>query len=125
VGNKLFGVNIGKIIKDAVGPGVLAATLIKKTPGTRNPADPTAGTNPTSTSYACRGFIDTQAVKNLDGTLVEDGTKKIVLIGDTISGGSVAPDTGDLITIENTTYSIDRIDRDPAAATYTCIARKS
>lgn len=125
MGNKLFGVDIAKIIKDEIGPGVLPATLIKVTPGTRSASDPTAGTSPTQQSFSCRGFIDTQALRNIDGTLVEDGTKKIVLIGDTIDGGNTAPDTGDQITIEGTTYSIERVNRDPAAATYTCIARKN
>lgn len=126
MGNKLFGVNISGIIAKAIGPGVLAATLIKVTPGTRTTGSLGSGTNPTEVSYTCRGFIDTQAQRNVDGTLAADGTKRIVLIGDTISGGTVAPALGDKITIEGATYRIPedgKIDRDPAAATYSCKVR--
>jgi len=125
MGNPLFGVNISKLIKDNVGPGVLDATLTKFTPGTRTGGSLTGGTQPTSTAYACKGFIDSQEVRDVNGTLVDDGTKLIVLIGDTIDGGTAAsaPSTGDNITIEGTIYGIEAIDRDPAAATYSCTVR--
>ena len=123
MGNPLFGINISKLIKDNVAPGVLDATLTVVTAGTRTPGTLTGGTNPTTQDYSCRGFIDTQAVRDISGTLVDDGTKTIVLIGDTINGGATAPSTADRVTIEGTTYTIEAIDRDPAAATYTMICR--
>ena len=122
MGNPLFGVNISKLIKDNIGPGVLDATLIKSTPGTRTPGNLTGGTNPTEVSYPCKGFIDVQRVRFMNGTQVRDGSKIIVLVGDTIDG----PVPGDRITIEGTTYAIPvdgTIDRDPAAAVYTCEVR--
>lgn len=118
VGNKLFGVNISKLIKDSVGPGVLNATLTVVTPASRTAGDLTDGTNPTTTDYDCKGFIDSKEKRRSSGTLVEDGDEVIVLIGDTI--GAV-PKVGDRITIEGKTYTIKQLDRDPAAATYTCI----
>jgi len=124
MGNPLFGVDISGLIKQYVAPGVLAATLVRVIPGTRTPGSLSAGTNPTTTSYPCRGFIDSQRVRFADGTLVKNGRKIVVLIGDTIDNGSgVAPAPGDRIIIEGTTYVIPEggtIDRDPAAATYTC-----
>lgn len=126
MGNKLFGVDISGLVNKHVAPGLLDATLIKVTPGTRTPGSLIDGTNPTETSYACKGFIDKQRRKNVQGSLSSDGTKRIVLIGDSISSGTVAPDLGDKITIEGTTYRIPddgEIDRDPAAATYTCTVR--
>lgn len=120
MGNPLFGVNISGIIKDNIGPGVLDATLTKSTPGTRTAGQLTGGTNPTTESYACKGFIDRQANEDMKGSLISDGRVTIVLIGDTIEGGAVAPDNGDRITIEGRTYKIEVMDRDPAAATYTC-----
>lgn len=122
---KLFGVNISKLIADEVGPGVLPATLIRVTAGTRTTGNLSGGTNPTDKSFNCRGFIDEQGVRNVDGTLVENGTKKVVLIGDTISGGAVAPSVGDKVKIEGTTYQIKAVDRDPAAATYTLVVRQA
>ena len=124
MGNKLFGVDIAGLIKKNVAPGVLDATLVKVAPGTRTPGALTGGTNPTTTNYPCRGFIDSQRVAFANGSTVKEGNKVVVLIGDTIDGGSgVAPAPGDRIMIEGTTYVIPEggtIDRDPAAATYAC-----
>jgi len=124
MGNKLFGVDISGLIKENIGPGVLDATLIVYTTGTRSPTQPTGGTNPTTVSHACKGFIDSQNKKDLSGTLAADGSKIVVLIGDTINGGNTAPTTADRVTIEGTTYTIEKIDRDPAAATYTMQVRE-
>lgn len=124
MGNKLFGVDISGLVRKHVAPGVLDATLVKVAPGTRTPGALTGGTNPTPTSYPCRGFIDKQRVAFTNGSTVKDGNKVVVLIGDTIDNGSgVAPAPGDRIIIEGTTYVIPEggtIDRDPAAATYAC-----
>lgn len=116
----LFGINIAKLISDNLGAGLLPATLTKATPGTRTTGAVTAGTNPTSTSFACRGIIDTQKVKGADG--IKRGAVKILLLGQTIAGGTVAPEPGDRVTIEGRTYRIGQdaaIDRDPAGATFT------
>ena len=122
MGNPLFGVNISGLIKEYIGPGVLDATLTKSTPGSRTAGQLTGGRNPTTASYACKGFIDKQARQDFDGTLISDGQVMIVLIGDTIDGGSTKAEAGDRITIEGVTYMIDKLDRDPAAATYTCLS---
>ena len=111
-----------------MGSGVLDATLTKSTPGTRTPGNLTGGTQPTEVTYPCRGFVDTRKVRFLNGTLVRDGSKVVVLIGDTINGGdpASAPAPGDKITIESVQYLVPAdgtIDRDPAAATYTCEVR--
>lgn len=126
MGNPLFGINISKLINDNVGTGVLDATLTKVTESSRTGGSLDDGRVTTTTTFACKGFIDQQMQRGLDGTLVDDGTKTIVLIGDSINGGAAAsaPDSGDRITIEGTEYNIQTIDRDPAAATYTCICRR-
>lgn len=123
MGNKLFGIDIAKLINDNVGSGLLDATLIVWTAGTRSSSQPTSGTTPTSVSHGCKGFVDSQATKNLKGTSAADGTKVIVLIGDSINNGNMVPGLKDNVTIEGATYSIEKIDRDPAAATYSLQAR--
>ena len=124
MGNTLFGVDISGLVNQNIGPGVLAATLTVYTTGARTPGQPTKGTNPTNVVYPCKGFIAKTARKDIDGTLVDDGTVTIILIGDSISGGAVAPKLEDRITIEGRSYTIKVIDRDPAAATYTCVSRR-
>jgi hypothetical protein len=126
MGIKLAGIDVSGIIKKEIGDKMLTddehdAILIHFTPGTRT-GNLTGGTNPTSTNHTCKGFIDTKNVKSFKGTLVEDGHVFIVLIGDSISPAQV-PAVEDQITIESKTYWIKVLDRDPAAATYTCMCK--
>lgn len=120
MGNNLFGAKISKEILKAIGPGVLPATLIKVTSGTRTPGSLTDGTNPTSVSYSGRGFVDDYNLEQKSNTLVQEGDRMVVLIGDSFS---VTPETSDKITIEGSTYVIVSVMRDPDAATYTCQVR--
>ena len=121
MGQPLFGINISGLIKKFIAPGVLAATLIKVTVGTRTNGALTSGTNPTPASYSCRGFIDRQGKRRIPGGLEKSRIVWVLLIGDTIENGTVVPETDDQITIEGRTFQIaGPIDRDPAAATYAC-----
>lgn len=119
MGNPLFGVDIAKIVHDNMSAGLLVATLTKVAPTTRTVGQLAGGRNPSTTDYACRGFIDKKDRRNQDGQLVHDGSVTILLIGNSISGGSVSPDIGDRVTIEGATYTIEALDRDPAGATFT------
>lgn len=119
---EFLGVDIAQHIADIHGPRVKDATLTKFTAGTRTPGELTGGTNPTSTAYPCKGYIASQANRDVSGTLVDNGSVEIRLIANTISAGSVAPALEDQIAIEGTTYVIRVLDRTPSAATYTCTA---
>ena len=126
MGIKLVGVDVSGIVKKEIGGKVLtdpehSITLTHYTPGTRG-ADLTAGTNPTSTTHTCKGFIDTQNRRSFKGTLVEGRDVFIILIGDSISP-AVVPVVEDTITAEGVVHRIKDLDRDPAAATYTCRCR--
>ena len=124
MGQKLFGVDISGLIKKYVGTGLTDVTLTKVTKGTRTTSQLTAGTNPTTQDFPCRGVIVRQnkGVRG-DARTVSDGTQRILLIGDTISNGNVAPSIGDHITAEGTVFLIEEINRDPARATYSCTVR--
>ena len=95
------------------------ATLIKVTPGTRNPSNLSGGTQPTEQSYAAAGFIDDFAVQAVDGTIIFAGDRRITLFGASIAGGQ-SPAVNDKITIKGSTYRIRRVESDPANAAYTC-----
>lgn len=122
MGNKLFGVDISGLINKNIGPGVLDATLIKVSPGTRTPGNLTGGTQPTTASYSCKGFTDTLDKNRLDPSLVEDGDVLVVLIGDSIASSQV-PNPGDRVTISGITYNIVQVTSDPALAVYNCVGR--
>ena len=119
---KLFGVDIAGIVAQSIGPGVLPTVLTKVTPGTRTPGDLTGGTNPTTTDYSARGFLDDYRDFQIDGTIIQRGDRIALLIGDTIASSQV-PEPGDKITVEGATYNVVNVKRDPAAATYECQVR--
>lgn len=125
MGNPLFGVDISGLINSNIGPGVNDAILISVTPGSRTGGQLTGGTNPTSVSTPCKGFLDVLNRNRLVGTLVADGDVVIALIGDSISGGSIAPEPGDQITILSKTYEVITVDTDPAKAVYNCVSRSN
>lgn len=123
-----FGIpDMPKIIQDALGgnSAVLPATLHSRSEGSRS-GGITAGRTITEVDHAARGFIDFQRLADAAGTVTENGTLTIVLLGNSIADGAV-PAPGDRITIEGTKYHISddtEVDRDPASATYTCEVRK-
>jgi hypothetical protein len=115
----LFGLDIAGIVADAIDQagGLLDVTLTKKTPGTRDPNDLTAGTHPTSTPYACEGVVSDYAARLIDSTLVATGDRRVVILGATLPP-DIVPAPGDQVTIESLTYDVVRVTRDPAAASY-------
>lgn len=119
---ELFGIDIAGIIAQEIGPGVLPATLIVVTAGTRDTNNLSAGTQPTENSIPGRGFQEDYDDNQIDGTLIQEGDRRITLIANTFAGRPV-PKTGDKITIEGATYNILKVRRDPAAATYVCQSR--
>lgn len=123
MGNKLFGTDISGLVAKNIGPGVNAATLHVVTPGTRSTTDPTAGTAPTTVNVACKGFLDKLRQSHYQNTLVKVGDQLVVLVGDTISGGTVVPKAGDKVTILGGTYEVIHVDTDPAKAVYECVSR--
>ena len=118
----LFGVDIAKEINDAMGSGLLAATLVSVTPGTPTPGSLTSGSNPTTVSSSCRAVMEDYLDREVDGTLVVVGDRKVLILGASLPSG-VIPEPGDRVTIESSTFDVIRVMRDPAAASYTCQAR--
>ncbi|RPH64982.1 MAG: hypothetical protein EHM89_00135 [Acidobacteria bacterium] len=115
------------LIKQAVGSALSsagmtkAATLIRVTPGTRTVGQPSAGTNPTTTSVTCQGLVKSTTKEKIGGTLVEKTDRVVMLFGSSL--GDVAPATKDRITIEGLTQNVVGVDRDPAGAVFECLCR--
>lgn len=119
---KLFGIDIAGIVNKAMGSGLPAVTLVKVTPGLRVDGSLTAGTNPSTNQFPARGFVDTYQDKAIDGTLIKQGDRKMLILGASIAGGQV-PSQGDQVIAESRTYEVIDVKRDPAAATYECQCR--
>lgn len=129
MGIKIAGINVSKIIKKEIGDNVLKdpahdVVLISFTGGART-GNNTGGKNRTSSNVPGKGFIDSTDIKSVKGTLVVDGDLIIQLVGDSLllAGSLVVPKIDDHLTIESTRYIIKELDRDPAAAMYTCLCR--
>jgi hypothetical protein len=116
----LFGLNIAEIVNTSISEagGVLTCTLTKTTPGTRTPGSLSAGTNPTTTAYTVKGFLE-QGEKRLSGQLQTVTGTFVSILGWSVSSGTVVPEVNDTITIEGTVYElVELVSRDPAAALY-------
>jgi hypothetical protein len=127
VGIKLFGVDIGKIVSDAMPVGSMpVATLRKASDGAVDPANLTASPAVTYTDYTTRGIVasfavnETMAVGLATGVQVARGDKKVLLLGEPLySAGDVKPTVDDLVVIGGETLIIvGVIGRDPASATW-------
>ena len=130
---KLLSGLIRKTIAQKLGPQLLPATLTRITPGTRMPGEVSAGTNPTTVDYSCRGFVSDYQDNAIDGTNILGGDRLITLLGGTLPTG-VVPLPGDRVTIADfagatpTTYSVPTrkgaVTSDADGATFTVQGRK-
>ena len=118
---ELFGIDIPAIVDEALSDGLLDATLTRRTPGTRDTADITGGTQPISNTFTAKGFIEDFTERELVNMDVEIGDRKITLIANSIQNMQV-PEVGDRVFIKNETWNVMRVDSDPVNATYTLSA---
>ncbi len=101
--------------------GVVDATLIKVTPGSRTGGAISAGTNPSTSTDSCRGWERSFKASQIDGTLIMSSDRRINLFGATLS---VVPESGDKVTIGGNTYRILSVERDGAGVLYRCHGRR-
>lgn len=101
-------------------------TLIKVTSGARNPSSPTSATADATVSYPCQGFVARLEPYLIADTLIKGVNRVIKIYGSTLPAG-VVPAPRDRITAETLTSTIAdnhfgkmAVQRDPAAAMYTC-----
>lgn len=120
----IFGADIaGKILQN-LGPLVFDLTLTKVESGTRG-VNLTAGTSPSRTDYTVKGFVDSYTDRQVADTLVQQGDRKVVILGASLPAG-VVPEPADEVTDEaGIVYVIveNGVSRDPAGATYECQSR--
>lgn len=115
---KLISGYIARQVNKYLGKHVLSGTLVKVTPGTRG-GTVTAGTNPTTASFACKLWISSYSDYEVDGTGIKGSDRRISIIGKSIASGKV-PLPGDQVIAEGVTYRIveDGVSRDADGAVY-------
>lgn len=120
---KGFGVSISQEVLQALGPGIPPVTLIVRRPGTPDPDDLSAGAPIVEQSHRCKGFLDTYDQRRFGGTEIAQGTRVIVILGDSLPA-NVVPASEDRIVAEGSTFVLTGpVVRDPAGATYACGVR--
>ena len=109
---------IAKAVKSALvgAKAVESATLLRTTPGSRTVGNLGGGTNPTTTSYPCKGFVSDEQHKKIGGTLV-DTTHAIICV---LGLGELVPTSNDRVTIDSKTYAIVDLQGSPALWTLLC-----
>jgi hypothetical protein len=95
--------NIAKLVhkalkKQAKTVGLRKATLLRSVPGARDPDNPAAGTQLTTTSYPCDALIEQATSKNVGDTLVTQAERYIGILGASLPAG-VVPIAQDRITL--------------------------
>lgn len=117
MGNKLFGIDIAKIVNDSIAGagGVLLGTLTRATTGTRTPGNLTGGTNPSDVTYPFKGFVET-AGERRPGSTSSSSISTVSILGDSIT---IEPKVNDTATIEGEDWTLlELVSRDPAKALY-------
>jgi len=125
---KLFGLSIDKLVYGGIKAAgdVRPLTLVKVTPGVRDPDNLLGGTNPTTTSHTGRGLSATprlirSAQGNMANDIIETFETEIFVFGASIMPVAV-PESSDFITIDGVTWTVTNVGSDSSAAVYTCRA---
>lgn len=124
---KLLGVDIAKLVNDAMGKILYKGTLTIVTLTTRTVGDPTGGFASTTVDYAIRGFADVYRCKFGYRDLTREADTTILILGKALPAG-VEPKPGDRITLTGdpllgsriATICEDGVERDPAGASWVC-----
>jgi hypothetical protein len=113
---RLFGLDIARLVATSIGPQLYRGVLQRQVPGVRT--SPTSGHTSSPVSYGFRGFWDSFGLAEIDGSQVLFGDTKALIIVGTLPAG-VMPQKSDTITIQGITRVVQGIlERDPAGATY-------
>jgi hypothetical protein len=127
-------VNIAKTLRKALKSqaktiGLRKAQLLRSVPGTRDPANPAGGTQPTPVPYKCEALIEVATSKNVGDTLASQAERYIGILGASLPKG-IVPTVQDRITLldidgaSKTFRLADPVNGDGVGAMYEFAARK-
>lgn len=96
----------------------LDATYTVDVPNTgSDPADPPA---PTPTDYPCKSMVEKYSDYYTKNGLVQDGDRKVLILANSLS---VQPVANARLTIRGITFTLTKIETDPAQAVWECTGR--
>lgn len=115
--NSLFGLDIASIVDSSIASagGVLPGTLLRSVPGSRATGNLSGGNNPTTESYAFRGFAETTGSRR-SGSTTASVMSTVSILGASVP---VVPAVNDEAQLEGKTWTLlELVERDPAGALY-------
>ena len=115
----LFNVDIADRINKALGDKLLGGTLTQRRLADPAPGQPKGEARYETTAHAFRGLIKSLTRRAREGTTATQAGQAVLILGASLPP-RVVPDVGDTIHIEDQTFKVGSVKRDPAAATYTC-----
>ena len=122
---RIFGVDFPQLMKQVVAPGLPSYTLVKSRAGTRADDDSTGGVRPTTSRVRFRGVIEELRRSREDDTLVQRRRVRMLILAATLPS-RVEPEVGDKIEADRVTYNVHEVPtRDPASATFVCLATQA
>lgn len=116
----LFGLDIAGLVADGISGagGLVPGTITTQVTAPRDPLDPTAERAKTPQVSTFDGFVERLTSTRRSGSSVFEAGEYVSILGATLEPAMV-PAPGDVIVIEETTYTVEAVaDRDPAAALY-------
>ncbi len=120
---ELFGVDIAKIINDALSPGLLDLTLIEITDSAVDDSDPTASPIRTLINHTGKGILSDFSDLHRQTTTIIDGDREVTIIAQSLDP-FILPLPGFRLTISGFTYDIvGPVKTDAAEATFVCQVR--
>lgn len=118
MGRNIFGADIAGKIDRSMSRRLPRLTLTSFTPGTRTANNPSAGTNPTSTTHRGRGITIGLTSLRKD-TILPESNDAILIIAESLRP-RVVPKANDTITVGSVISTITDVQTDPDAATHIC-----
>lgn len=116
----LFGLDIAGMVADGIAGagGLVPGTITTQVLAARDPLKPTVERGRTPVTSTFDGFVERLTSTRRSGSSVFEAGEYVSILGATLEPAMV-PAPGDVIQIEDHTYTVEALaDRDPAAALY-------
>lgn len=116
----LFGLDIAGLVADGISGagGLVPGVITTQVTAARDPLDPTAERAKTPSVHTFDGFVERLTSMRRSGSSVFEAGEYVSILGASLEPAMV-PGPGDVIQIEDFTYTVEALaDRDPAGALY-------
>lgn len=119
----LFKANLAARLNKALGGIVFDITLIRVEQGILSEENPTAGHTQEQFEYTVRGFVDEYEERRIDGEIIQQGDRMLIILGASIPADAGEPKIEDFTTVNGEKKKIVNVRKDAAEATYECQLR--